>query len=210
LRTDAYGYPMDQKLVFDICGTGFDEHWHQHILPDSTFQSGTALRGVRQDLLFASEDGRTATNDSSQELKGTYYRQLRHVLGEHAAWPLDFESIHRDVKARFAAIRASGQTIQEPIHCVLEVNGGDSDEIEIRPTATAYAAGPAIQTPSLWRRKLDSWCRPLHRRRWHQGTSKARKAKQPSQGPEGGTAGQSRLFGRYMRGRISVFGGMGS
>ena len=115
LRTDEYKYPAEQVMIFDVCGTDFDRHWHQSDLPDNTFQNGVNCRPISQTLLFASQDGAVTQNDSSRVEKGIYYEQLQQALNIESEWPPNWERVHRLVQSKFQNMKMPDGTTQIPI-----------------------------------------------------------------------------------------------
>jgi hypothetical protein len=129
LRSGTYAYPTEQALIFDICGTRFDELSHGQALPDKTLSYSSVARGCRQFFLFATEDGQVAEN-VTQERTGLFYRELRVILDEQAGWPPDLVQVHGQLMSRFEVLKAAGMASQDPIFFRYrwEAPSGERDE----------------------------------------------------------------------------------
>lgn len=130
LRTARYAYPPDQVLIFDVCGTRFDELWHRESLPDKLFPVGPEAPRCQQSILFASEDGQAAEN-VTQERTGLYYSELRAALKAQSTWPPDLGIAHDGVKTRFAELQAQGEQTRSPIRSIWQSSRGSQEETDL-------------------------------------------------------------------------------
>ncbi|HYT92952.1 MAG TPA: caspase family protein [Gemmataceae bacterium] len=147
LRSAEYGYGSEQTLIFDVCGTRFDERWHRQALPDKTFPTSPESPRCRQFVLFASEDGQAAEN-VTQVRTGLYYRELQTILDRPSTWPPDLDAVHRLVKERFAELRVWGEVLPSPIRYVWSSPSGDREEIDV---------GQASPVRPVPRRRAPLW-----------------------------------------------------
>jgi hypothetical protein len=130
LRSDTYAYPAEQALIFDVCGTRFDELSHGQSLPDKQEPNYPEAPDCRQFVLFASEDGQVAEN-VSQERTGLFYRELRVILMAQALWPPNLEVVHQQLKSRFKKLQDDGLAVQSPIRYHWEAPSGERDEFDL-------------------------------------------------------------------------------
>ncbi len=171
LRSTSLGYPNDQILVFDICATMFDSLEQRHTLPDLWFQTSQSAKNCLQFLMFASEDGREAINDTVRR-EGVFSRELRNVLSSSVVvHPNDLQSIHQRLLERFAELRRQNRNkgIQRPIlWSWRDPSGNDDDNIELLPVdRRLYLSAVALvmaETPfdELLPRKGEDFFSDLH------------------------------------------------
>ncbi len=127
LQTAALRYPKDQVLVFDTCGTIFDEYEFQQSLAYQTFGAGLVDRSCRQFLMFASEDGTVAVN--RQGVGGTFTAELLASLKSlNSDEPADLRDVHGRMLLRFEDLQRRDPKVQRPILYTWRAPGGDGQE----------------------------------------------------------------------------------
>jgi len=157
LRSSGFGYPLEQLLIFDICGTRFDELWHREGLPENTFTTKPDAPRCRQWLLFASEDGQSAEN-LTQKQTGLYYNELQQILKAQADWPPNVETVHGLLEARFKDLADKGEAFQFPIRLHYKSPSGAGEEADLVAPLERTAA--AIADPRAF---LEAACVLLRR-----------------------------------------------
>ena len=114
LQTAALRCPGDQVLVFDTCGTVFDEYKFQQTLAYQMFGKGEVNKSCRQFLMFASEDGTVAVN--RQGVGGTFTAELLASLKSlNPDKPADLHDVHERMLLRFEDLRLRDPKVQRPI-----------------------------------------------------------------------------------------------
>jgi HEAT repeat protein len=133
LQTAAPRYPRDQVLVFDTCGTVFDEYEFQQTLAYQMFGKGEVNKSCRQFLMFASEDDTVAVN--RQGVGGTFTAELLASLKSlNPDEPADLRNVHGRMLRRFEDLRRRDPKVQRPILYTWRAPGGDGQEnIELIP-----------------------------------------------------------------------------
>ncbi len=127
LKTTALRYPRDQVLVFDTCGTVFDEYKFQQTLAYQMFGKGEVDKSCRQFLMFASEDGTVAVN--RQGVGGTFTAELLASLKFlNPDKPADLREVHERMLLRFEDLRLRDPKVQRPILYTWRTPDGDGQE----------------------------------------------------------------------------------
>ena len=114
-------------LVFDTCGTVFDEYKFQQTLAYQMFGKGEVDKSCRQFLMFASEDGTVAVN--RQGVGGTFTAELLASLKFlNPDKPADLREVHERMLLRFEDLRLRDPKVQRPILYTWRTPDGDGQE----------------------------------------------------------------------------------